>query len=242
MPGGTNLARKQMAVRFLRLRRTICLEHTEMHMRSLISSVLLLLGFLLVSPPQSAQAQEIGILGGLTFSDITGDEADEDLDRSMGFLGGAFFRMPLGSIITFQPEVQYVRKGAEGDFTGGDAAVKLSYIDVPLFLSFGVPGNAFHVLVGPTLSFEVGCEVDIDTAAVEFEGDCDDGDEFDEERKSFITGLTVGGGLDLPLGGLSLMIDGRYGIDLESFAENENIDTKNQVFEIIAGIRFPLGG
>ena len=74
------------------------------------------------------------------------------------------------------------------------------------------------------------------------DGDCDDEDEFDDERKSFVAGATVGVGLDLPLGGLNAFLDGCFNIDLESFAEAEDTDIKNQVFQIVAGLRFPLGG
>ncbi len=213
-------------------------------MRSHILLVLVLLAvcFAGVRRPAAAQA-EFGGLGGVTFADITGDDAQEDLDRTVGFLAGAFGRFQLGQIIAFQPEAQFVRKGAEGDFAGGEAAVKLAYIDIPLFLSFGLPSmTAFHVLLGPTFSFEVGCTVDIDTALGDCDGDCDDEDEFDDERKSFVAGATVGVGLDLPLGGLNAFLDGCFNIDLESFAEAEDTDIKNQVFQIVAGLRFPLGG
>jgi hypothetical protein len=186
-----------------------------------------------------AAAQGFGILGGVTFADITGDDASDNLDRRNGFLVGAFAQMPLGSIITFQPEVQYVQKGAQGQAFGGDFEQKLTYLDVPLFLSFGLPTSfGFHVMAGPNFSFEVGCTFEADTLIGEADGDCDDDDDIDN-RKSFISAAAVGAGIDLPLGGAGLFVDGRFVIDLESFSDDEgDFDVRNQVFEIVAGLRF----
>jgi hypothetical protein len=217
----------------------MALNHTEMHMRRPIVFVLGLSLALAMVPPRAAAAQEFGLLGGVTFSDLTGDDAEENLDRSNGFLAGAFVRIPLGAIISVQPEVQYVRKGAEGEATGGDVAVKLNYLDVPVFLSFGLPTSfGFHVMAGPNFSFEIGCDLDIDPiTGGEINRDCDQDNEFDS-RKSFVSAVAVGAGVDLPLGGAGLFIDGRFVIDLESFHEDEDIDIKNQAFELVAGLRF----
>jgi hypothetical protein len=200
-----------------------------------------LFGMLRAAAPRAAAAQEIGILGGMTFSDITSDDASPNLDRDTGFLAGGFFRLPLGEVITFQPEVQWVRKGAEGelqDGSGGDSSVRFNYVDVPVFLSAGF--SAFHVLAGPTFSFEVGCNIDVDEGGTEELIDCDDVG--DPERKSFVAGVTVGGGLDLPIGGITLIIDGRYNKDLESYSKDDDVKVKNEVYEIVAGLSFPIGG
>jgi hypothetical protein len=202
-------------------------------------SVLGLLLALTLATPSAAAAQGFGILGGVTFADLTGDDAEANWDRSNGFLAGAFVRIPLGDVITVQPEVQYVRKGAEGEGAGGDEAVKLDYLDVPVFLSFGLPTSfGFHVLAGPNFSFEIGCDQDIDPiVGGEINRDCDQDAGFDD-RKSFVSAVAVGAGLDLPLGGAGLFIDGRFVIDLESIRDGGDIDVRNQVFEIVAGLSF----
>jgi hypothetical protein len=212
-------------------------NHTEIHMRSPIPFVLLLLGIVLTAP-RPAAAQQFGILGGVNFAEVTGDDVDEDLDGSTGFLLGLFGRVGLGEIITFQPEVQYAQKGAQSETAVGDFEAELSYIDVPLFLSFGFP-NSFHALVAPRFSFEVSCEIDFDsTGGIDFEGDCDEDDGEFDSRNSFLVGGTVGVGIDLPLGGLDVFLDGRFDIDLESFAEDEDVDVKNRAFQIVGGVRF----
>jgi hypothetical protein len=215
-------------------------HHKEMYMRRPAMLALVFLG-LATAFARPAAAQEFGLLGGVTFSDLTGDGVDETLDRSNGFLAGAFARVPLGQIITVQPEVQYVRKGAEGESVAGDFAVKLDYIDVPVFLSFGLPTSfGFHIMAGPNFSFEVGCNQEADTVLGEAEAECDDDDDEFGDRKSFISAVAVGAGIDLPLGGMGLFIDGRFVIDLESISENDGdaFEIKNQVFEIVAGLRF----
>jgi hypothetical protein len=206
-------------------------------MRSPIS-VLTLLGILLVAgTPRSASAQQFGVLGGVNWADMTGDDTADDLQRTTRGMAGVFARIGLGEIITFQPEVQYSQKGSERESTLGDTFVKLSYVDVPLFLSFGFP-NSFHAMVGPNFSFEVGCNIDFDPAVgEEIESECDDDDDFDT-RKSFVAGATAGIGIDVPLGGINLFIDGRFNMDLESFHEDEDTDVKNRVIQLVGGIRF----
>ena len=206
-------------------------------MRDRIAIIFLLLG-LLFAPVRPAAAQQFGVMGGANFSDVTGEDADEDLDRTTGFLVGAFARLGLGEIITFQPEVQYSQKGAKSGDGAADLELELTYIDVPLFLSFGFP-NSFHAMVAPRFSFEVGCDVSVDTGVAEFEGDCDESDDAGvDTRKSFIVGGAVGLGVDVPLGGVNAFIDGRFDIDLESFAEDEDDDIKNRSLQVVAGIRF----
>jgi hypothetical protein len=210
-------------------------NHKEMHMRRHIMLALVFLG-LAAAFAQPAAAQGFGILGGVTFADITGDDASDNLDRRNGFLVGAFAQIPLGSIVAVQPEVQYVQKGAQGEAFGGDFEQKLTYIDVPIFLSFGLPTSfGFHVMAGPNFSFEVGCKFEAETLIGDAEGDCDDDTDTDN-RKSFISAAAVGAGVDFG----ALMIDGRFVIDLESIDDDEDsdFDIRNQVFELVAGLKF----
>lgn len=218
-------------------------NHTENQMRSPIS-VFALLALLLIAIPQNAHAQQFGILGGANFAGITGDDADDDTQNTTGLMAGVFARMGLGEIITFQPEVQFSQKGAESEGTLGDTFVKLQYIDVPLFLSFGFP-NSFHAMVGPNFAFEIGCDIEFDpkTAGEEVSSDCDDDDDDFETRKDFVAGATAGVGIDFPLGGINLFIDGRFNMDLESFHDNpdedeDDLDFKNRVIQLVGGIRF----
>jgi outer membrane immunogenic protein len=210
-------------------------NHMEMHMRRPIMLAFVFLG-LATAFARPAAAQGFGVLGGVTFSDLTGDDVPENYERRNGFLAGVFAQIPLGSIITVQPEVQYVQKGAQGEILGNDFEQKMTYLDVPIFLSFGLPTSfGFHVMAGPNFSFELGCKFEAETLIGDGEGDCDDDEDFDE-RKSFISAAAVGAGINLG----AIMIDGRFVIDLESFddEEGEDFDVRNQVFELVAGIAF----
>jgi hypothetical protein len=217
-------------------------NHTENHMRSPIS-VYVLLALLLIAAPQTAQAQQFGILGGANFAGVTGDDVPDDIQNTTGLVAGVFGRIGLGQIITFQPEVHYSQKGWEEEGTLADRFTKFDYVDVPLFLSFGFP-NSFHAMVGPNFAFEIGCDVEIDPKAAGEEQtfDCDDDDDDDgvEARKDFVAGAVAGLGIDFPLGGLNLFIDGRFNIDLESIDSDDDgdQDIKNRVFQVVGGIRF----
>lgn len=217
-------------------------------MRSLLAggSAAALLIALLGSSPLAGQT-EVGVLGGATFSTVSGDDVADDAERRTGFVAGAFLRFPLGNVILFQPEATYVQKGAEFD-EGADfeRALRLDYFEVPLLLMVRAPtsGVSLHGLLGPTIAFEVGCKVELSGPGdtVDFEGDCEDEDDPDTDRNSLDTGLMLGAGIDLPLGGLALTLSGRYTLGLESFVEDDAAEAKHRTISAVAALRFPVGG
>ena len=111
-----------------------------------------------------ANAQNFGFKGGYNYSSFNGDVAkDNTLKGLSGFYVGALLELPLGDVISLQPEVIYSRQGAawEKDYNRpilGKGSlkndIKLDYLNIPvmakvnlgpLFLQGGVQ---FGFLVG----------------------------------------------------------------------------------------------
>lgn len=115
-----------------------------------------------------ANAQNFGFKGGYNYSSFNGDVAkDNTLKGLSGFYVGALLELPLGDVISLQPEVIYSRQGAAweqknilGEFKKD---LKLDYLNIPvmakvnlgpLFLQGGVQ---FGFLVGkPEVSYTRG--------------------------------------------------------------------------------------
>ena len=117
-----------------------------------------------------ANAQNFGFKGGYNYSSFNGDVAkDNTLKGLSGFYVGALLELPLGDVISFQPEVIYSRQGAAweqkkilGEFKKD---LKLDYLNIPvmakvnlgpLFLQGGVQ---FGFLVDkPEVSYTRGAQ------------------------------------------------------------------------------------
>lgn len=117
-----------------------------------------------------ANAQNFGFKGGYNYSSFNGDVAkDNTLKGLSGFYVGALLELPLGDVISLQPEVIYSRQGAAwerknilGEFKKD---LKLDYLNIPvmakvnlgpLFLQGGVQ---FGFLVGkPEVSYTRGAQ------------------------------------------------------------------------------------
>ena len=117
-----------------------------------------------------ANAQNFGFKGGYNYSSFNGDVAkDNTLKGLSSFYVGALLELPLGDVISLQPEVIYSRQGAAweqknilGEFKKD---LKLDYLNIPvmakvnlgpLFLQGGVQ---FGFLVGkPEVSYTRGAQ------------------------------------------------------------------------------------
>lgn len=117
-----------------------------------------------------ANAQNFGFKGGYNYSSFNGDVAkDNTLKGLSGFYVGALLELPLGDVISLQPEVIYSRQGAAWEqkdiFGEFKKDLKLDYLNIPvmakvnlgpLFLQGGVQ---FGFLVGkPEVSYTRGAQ------------------------------------------------------------------------------------
>lgn len=187
-------------------------------------------------PEAAAQQNMFGVKGGLVAAELDGDI--EGLSSRTGLGVGGFLQVMIGPSFSVQPEALFLMKGASED-DGGDGEVKLNYLQVPVLVQYhlSVPGVSPRVFAGPSLAFEVGCDVEEDGVA----GSCE-AEGFDTKSADF--GLVFGAGVDIPAGGVVVTLDGRYDLgvtDITDVEGEESFEVKNRAWQLFAGVGFPVG-
>jgi hypothetical protein len=125
-------------------------------MTNLKNGVLALVVSLLVAP--AAQAQ-FGIKAGASFGSISNQGVlPGDLSDRTGFTGGLTAGASFG-IFGLGVDALYAQRGAKSDAADALAATQLDYIDVPVYLTAGIPVGVVrpYIYAGPQMSFEVRC-------------------------------------------------------------------------------------
>lgn len=189
----------------------------------------------------------VGVKAGANLSSLSGAQ---DSESSTGLAAGAYIGFALGDRLALQIEAVYGVRGGEGVGIGANALadaappsdVRLSYVEVPLLLRAGYPGERLlaSLFLGPYVGFLVSCGLTLDDGS---EGDCDD-----ETRAAWFNprsteyGLLVGGGLDWAVGESTLFVDARYALGLASIQGGDDpMDLRNQGLTIAGGFAIPLG-
>lgn len=196
----------------------------------------------------SASAQTaVGFRGGLRMADL---DTGQDADGLSTFVVGGYFGLGLSDRLALQIELAYGERGAQGvgigDGTLDPAAtpsdLTMRYIDVPILLRTGFPGDKFlpSFFVGPYAGFLVGCQI---TPEGEDARDCDAegaSPRFDPRSSDF--GMVAGAGLDMAIGESTIFVDLRYTLGLLAIDEgNGSIDARHNGLEVTGGFAFPLG-
>ena len=112
-----------------------------------------------------AQARtEVGFKGGVTRTDIVGDDTS-DLSYKSGAALGAFLSLKINRFLAVQPEVLYAQKGANADaystgFLGESVqtSLRFHYLEFPVILKFVIPtsGNLNPaVYAGPAMNLKL---------------------------------------------------------------------------------------
>jgi hypothetical protein len=198
-----------------------------------------------VAAPLSGQGLRGGVKAGIASATFGGDDVD-DAESRTAFWAGGFLTFPLTPGFAIQPEVLYASKGAaaSGAFDG-DVELRIAYIEIPVLAKFTVGTSIArpYFFAGPTIGFKVSCEVEARGGGISISADCDEDEEAGSEIKSVDIGAAFGAGFDYDLGGVTLVVDGRYGLGFSSIVEGPgDPDVKNRAFAFLAGVSIPLGG
>lgn len=196
----------------------------------------LVLGLLAIS----ANAQYFGIKGGLNFSNLYIDEADDNNLRT-GYHVGAYINLPITQGFAVQPEVLYSTKGSKSHYNvdlgpfgelNQDVTTKLDYIDIPLLAVFKL-GDLAEIHLGPYFGF-------LASSKAEFEGEFDGSDDIDTDNfKGLDYGISGGFAINLT----ALQIGARYNYGLQEIQDSDLADAlygdaKNSYFQVFAALRF----
>lgn len=206
------------------------------------------LGLVLVlATPVVAVAQSaVGVRAGMRWSEL---ESSQDAGSISSVVVGGYFGFGISNRLALQIEVVHGARGAEQIRVGANtldtnataAELHMSYIDVPLLLRAGFPGERFlpSFFLGPYVGFLLNCElrpVDGESQACD-----DDGAAQRFTPRATDYGIVVGGGLDMAMGESTIFLDGRYTMGLMSIQSGDGFDARHGGLALTAGVAVPLG-
>ena len=186
----------------------------------------------IVFTPIAAAAQSpvtVGVKGGVNIATLkfTGDEDNPDVKSQIGAVGGLFLSKQINDSVGWRLEGLFSQKGAKNaEQSVEDLKFKLTYIDVPLLLTFGPSSSGdsrFNVFTGPQVSFNTKAEQDFNGVKTDLK----------DEVKSSDFGWVLGAGLEKG----RLTADARYTLGLSNIADSGG-KVKNRVFAVMIGVKF----
>jgi len=218
-------------------------------MKRLLQICVVILGA--ASTPVLAAAQTaVGVRGGMRSAQL---ETPQSTDAVQHPVVGGYFGVGLSDRLALQIEAVYGSRGAEGigigqnglDPAADPVGVRMTYLDVPLLLRAGFPGERFlpSFFVGPYAGFLLSCELDREGTAWPCDADPDAaaGSARFNPRSTDI-GILAGAALDMALGQSTVFVDLRYNVGLLSImTASDGGDARHTGFEVSGGFAFPLG-
>jgi len=97
--------------------------------------VLLFACFLGISQASFAQLVKFGLRAGVTGSNLYDDANAKDLNTRIGFIGGSFMKIGIGSRVAIRPELLFAMKGSNFNYQNyQNTKLKLGYIELPVSL------------------------------------------------------------------------------------------------------------
>lgn len=194
----------------------------------------LLLPLLAFAVPASAQSG-LSIVGGVVSSSFTGedDEGNEadDIASRLGFAVGVGLSGGMTQGLSFAPEVLYVQKGGNED--GGDAYLKMTFIEVPLLFRyyFGGGGSMMPFITGgPAVAYMLGCDLGDDDGSET----CDEVYGEDDSYKKLDYGVMVGVGASFN----RVTITARYDLGLANTDKADGFSHKNKALMLLGSVSF----
>lgn len=114
-------------------------------MKKIILSAIAVMAFAFTN----AQQTRFGVKGGLNISTVVGGDV-EDTKSLVGFHVGGFAEIKVFDKFFIQPELLYSAQGTKVDGFGGDADIKLNYLNIPVLAKYYIV-DKFSVEAGPQL-------------------------------------------------------------------------------------------
>ncbi|MDR6968581.1 hypothetical protein J2X31_002604 [Flavobacterium arsenatis] len=180
---------------------------------------------------------KFGVKAGINLSNVYDEEGDEFVaDGKVGFAGGAFVSIPLGTFVGIQPEVLYSEKGfkSEGEGLFGENykfTRTTSHLDIPVHLQIK-PIENFSILVGPQFSYLLSTKNEFNGFSAEQEEDIND-----DNYKKGIWGLSAG--VDFTVE--NFILSARAAWDLsksDKDGDESSLRYKNQIIQFTVGYTF----
>lgn len=188
----------------------------------------------------SAQAS-FGLRAGVNNTNATVDfgDAEIDTDGASNLMLGVFVDLPIASIISIQPEFNYLNRGYTINASLGNIASyeqTVAFVDLGALVKLNFNRDeriGFYIGAGPTFSYAISGTV------TDFDGERDvdfDGDRINRSGLEF-AGV---GGLTFDIGA-RLFVEARYNGSLYNQSDVETVDIRQRSIGINGGVMIPLG-
>jgi opacity protein-like surface antigen len=176
-------------------------------------------------------------MGNLTFSEPISTEVKKT--SKMGFMGGLGFES--GGRIAFELDLLYSPGGAvfkDAIDTASKERITISgtAITAPIMVKIRfMPGTTPYILAGGEIGYILNQKVVVtDAAGVDTEADITD------EINRLLYGVVFGGGVEMQVGGMNLLLEARYRLGLSNLIKNPDpgVSIKATALSILLGIKF----
>ena len=168
-----------------------------------------------LNPDLGEQDVTVGVIGGLSFAEISGDSVAPASGVRTSFAAGLTASVPINRTFAIEPDLLYIRKGAGGSIVqGGQSAsggFALDYGEFSLLLRAALqPEGDLRPLLfaGPMAAVRLRCALTGSFSALAPQYDCGQ----DVQKVDY--GVVLGVGADLPRGDHSWTFLARYEIGL----------------------------
>lgn len=162
----------------------------------------------------------------------------EDYSSRLGFGLGGIVSYPLSSGFVLQGEPMILQKGGKVTEFDETFALKLLYIDIPVFLRYNIAiSNESvlpYVILGPNLGFRTSAKVVFPDGSSE---------DISDQFAGIDLGLGIGGGVEVPYNNLIFFGETRYVFGLNDINAETDADeskVRNRGLQILLGVKVPI--
>lgn len=177
-----------------------------------------------------------GLKLGVNGTNLYDDSQAQDKKSRIGFTGGAFAKIPLGSQrFSLRPELLFTTKGAEFDVVSGiSREIKLSYIELPLSLEMNLAILNLHA------GLHAGLLADSEGKFKDAQGNPITTSKLDkDDLETLDYGWHAGAGLDLGNIGLHFRIArGLKNVEKSGTVQDLLFDLKNSAWTLTGSFAF----
>lgn len=176
-------------------------------MKKIILSAIAVMAFAFTN----AQQTRFGVKGGLNISTVVGGDV-EDTKSLVGFHVGGFAEIKVFDKFFIQPELLYSAQGTKVDGFGGDADIKLNYLNIPVLAKYYIV-DKFSVEAGPQLGVLLSAKAE--------------GTDIKDSTRSVDFGFNIGAGYNFTD---NFSVGLRYTIGLSPLSDKD-IDDANDYYD-----------
>lgn len=187
---------------------------------------IILLGAILVAGIAGAQAQNVDVIPKIGINFATQSVSNFSGEKTKtGFTGGVAFDVHFEkSLLSFQPELNFISKGIKFKDGNVSTTYNFNYLEIPLLAKYKF--DMLYVNAGPSLGFQL-----------------DGSDKFNNlygsKPRTVDFGLQFGAGVAIPTGPGKFIIDGRYDLGLSDLSKGPGT-VRNRGLNLSVGYAIPL--